>query len=49
MRNIDLDTLITNFKNKDKIALARLITIVENEPERAHEVFKHFENIKLII
>jgi LAO/AO transport system kinase len=46
MRNNDLGTLIANFKRKDKIALARLITIVENEPERAHEVFKHFENIK---
>jgi len=46
MRSHDLGTLITNFKNKDKIALARLITLIENEPERAHEVFKHFENVK---
>ncbi len=46
MKRYDLDTLITNFKNKDKIALARLITLIENEPERAHEVFKHFENTK---
>jgi LAO/AO transport system kinase len=46
MKKYDLDTLITNFKNKDKIALARLITLIENEPDRAHEVFKHFENIK---
>ncbi len=46
MRSHDLGTLITNFKKKDKIALARLITIIENEPERAHEVFKHFENVK---
>ena len=46
MRSYDLGSLITNFKNKDKIALARLITIIENEPERAHEVFKHFESIK---
>jgi LAO/AO transport system kinase len=46
MRSYDLGTLITNFKKKDKIALARLITIIENEPERAHEVFKHFENVK---
>ena len=45
MRSHDLETLITNFKNKDKIALARLITIIENEPERAYEVFKHFEDI----
>ena len=46
MRSYDLGTLITNFKKKDKIALARLITLIENEPERAHEVFKHFESIK---
>jgi len=46
MRSYDLGTLIANFKKKDKIALARLITIIENEPERAHEVFKHFEEIK---
>ena len=46
MRSYDLETLITNFKKKDKIALARLITLIENEPERAHEVFKHFEDVK---
>jgi LAO/AO transport system kinase len=46
MTKYDLNTLITNFKNKDKIALARLITLIENEPESAHEVFKHFENSK---
>jgi LAO/AO transport system kinase len=42
----DIDTLITNFKNKDKIALAKLITIIENDPDKAHEIFKHFEDIK---
>ena len=46
MTKYDLDTLITKFKNKDKIALARLITVIENEPENAHEVFKHFEDSK---
>ena len=46
MRSYDLGTLVSNFKKKDKIALARLITIIENEPERAHEVFKHFEDVK---
>lgn len=45
-KKYDIDTLIPNFKNKDKIALARLITIIENEPEHAHEVFKHFEGTK---
>ena len=42
----DINTLISKFKEKDKIALSKLITIIENEPERAHEIFKHFENIK---
>jgi len=46
MTKYDLNTLIAKFKNKDKIALARLITILENEPERASEIFKHFENQK---
>ncbi len=39
----NIDTLIDKFKQKDKIALAKLITLIENEPERAHEIFKHFE------
>ena len=42
----DFDSLISRFKKKDKIALAKLITIIENEPEKAHEVFKHFEDVK---
>lgn len=46
MRSYDLGTLITNFKKKDKIALAKLISIIENEPERAYEIFKHFEGNK---
>ena len=44
-KEYDINTLITNFKNKDKIALARLITIIENDPDKVHEIFKHFENI----
>jgi len=42
----DFDSLISRFKKKDKIALAKLITIIENEPEKAHEVFKHFEDVE---
>ena len=42
----DLDSLISRFKKNDKIALAKLITIIENEPEKAHEIFKHFEDLK---
>jgi LAO/AO transport system kinase len=30
----------------NKIALARLITIIENEPDKAHEIFQHFEDVK---
>ncbi|MFW9821908.1 MAG: methylmalonyl Co-A mutase-associated GTPase MeaB [Candidatus Thorarchaeota archaeon] len=41
----NIDGLITKFKNKDKIALARLITVIENEPDKAHEIFKHFEDV----
>ncbi|MFW9818238.1 MAG: methylmalonyl Co-A mutase-associated GTPase MeaB [Candidatus Thorarchaeota archaeon] len=41
----DIDALISKFKQKDKIALAKLITLIENEPERAHEIFKHFEDL----
>ncbi|MFX0082003.1 MAG: methylmalonyl Co-A mutase-associated GTPase MeaB [Candidatus Hodarchaeota archaeon] len=46
MTQYDLENLITNFRNGDKIALARLITIIENEPDKAHEIFRHFEDIK---
>ncbi|MFX0105657.1 MAG: methylmalonyl Co-A mutase-associated GTPase MeaB [Candidatus Hodarchaeota archaeon] len=42
----DINALITKFKDKDKIALAKLITIIENDPDKAHEIFKHFEDIK---
>ncbi|MHA2290255.1 MAG: methylmalonyl Co-A mutase-associated GTPase MeaB, partial [Promethearchaeota archaeon] len=40
-----IEAFVERFKKKDKIALARLITIVENEPENAYKVFKHFEDI----
>ncbi len=42
----ELEALIERFKKKDKIALAKLITILENEPETASEIFSHFEDIK---
>ncbi|MHA1914572.1 MAG: methylmalonyl Co-A mutase-associated GTPase MeaB [Promethearchaeota archaeon] len=45
-KNSNVDALISRFKSGDKIALAKLITIIENEPDKAHEVFKHFEDIK---
>jgi LAO/AO transport system kinase len=42
----DIESLITRFKQKDKIALAKLITIIENEPDKVSEIFKHFEELK---
>ena len=42
----ELEPLIERFKNKDKIALAKLITILENEPETASEIFSHFKDIR---
>ncbi len=40
----DLESLINRFKFKDKVALAKLITIVENNPEKATEIFNHFKD-----
>ncbi|KON26983.1 hypothetical protein AC481_06075 [miscellaneous Crenarchaeota group archaeon SMTZ-80] len=42
----DIDTLIGDFKKKDKIALARLISIIENHPEKASVIFNNFNQIK---
>ncbi|MFX0070779.1 MAG: methylmalonyl Co-A mutase-associated GTPase MeaB [Candidatus Hermodarchaeota archaeon] len=42
----DINLLIQNFKEGDKIALARLITVIENEPEKAGEIFKNFQDLK---
>jgi len=42
----ELEPLIERFKKKDKIALAKLITILENEPESASEIFSHFQDVK---
>ncbi|MGQ9720028.1 MAG: methylmalonyl Co-A mutase-associated GTPase MeaB [Candidatus Jordarchaeum sp.] len=39
IRDSNLQELITKFQEKDRLALARIITIVENEPERAKEIF----------
>lgn len=43
-KKYDIEELTQNFKNKDKIALARLITLVENDPDKSLEIFKHFED-----
>lgn len=43
-RNYDIDLLIEKFKKKDKIALARLITLVENNPETTTNIFNNFDS-----
>lgn len=43
MRTDDVEALVARFKQKDKAALARLISLVENNPEVANEVFRHFD------
>ncbi|HUX98729.1 MAG TPA: methylmalonyl Co-A mutase-associated GTPase MeaB [Candidatus Deferrimicrobium sp.] len=43
VRTEDIDELIAGFKRKEKRALARLISLVENDPELASSIFKHFE------
>ena len=45
-KEYDIDTLISNFKKKDKRALSRLITIIENHPEKTADIFKNFNNVK---
>ena len=39
LRDNDLQELISKFQERDHLALARIITIVENKPERAKEIF----------
>ncbi len=45
-REYDIDLLIRKFKEKDKIALGRVISIIENHPEKASDIFKNFNHIK---
>jgi len=44
--NDNIDQLCQRFKEKDKIALAKLITLVENDPSSASKIFKDFNNLK---
>lgn len=44
-RNYDIDSLVQRFKQKDKVALAKLITLIENHPESASEIFKQFHDL----
>ena len=43
-KNYDIDVLVKRFNNGEKIALARLITLIESKPDKASEIFKHFQN-----
>ena len=45
-KNYDIDSLIQKFKEGSKIGLSRLITIIENQPDKASEIFKHFHDIE---
>ena len=45
-KKYDLSVLIPKFKQGDKIALSRLITLVENEPDKASEIFKQLQDIE---
>ncbi len=41
-KNYDIESLVKKFQENNKMALARLISVVENDPDRAEEVFNHF-------
>lgn len=41
-----IEDLIEKFKQKDRRALARMISLVENQPELADLIFKHFDTPK---
>ncbi|TXT67758.1 MAG: putative GTPase [Promethearchaeota archaeon] len=43
-KEYNIEDLCQRFKQKDKIALARLITLVENNPNSAEEIFTHLNN-----
>ena len=45
-KKYDIDSLVGKFKKRDKIALARLITLIENNPDKASEIFKNFQEIE---
>ncbi len=44
-RNYDIDDLVEKFKQKDKRALSRLITVVENYPDLTKEVFSKLGSV----
>jgi LAO/AO transport system kinase len=45
-KKYDIEDLCERFKDEDKVALARLITLIENEPDSALEIFQHFDDIE---
>jgi LAO/AO transport system kinase len=44
-KDYKVEELCERFRNHDKVALARLITLIENHPEKSAEVFSHFKDI----
>jgi LAO/AO transport system kinase len=44
-KDYNIEELCERFKQKDEIALARLITLIENDPDKAEEVFSHLNNV----
>jgi LAO/AO transport system kinase len=45
-KEYDIEELCERFKKHDKVALARLITLIENDPSLATEIFSHLNNVK---
>ena len=42
-KSYDIIELVERFKKGENIALSRLITVIENQPEKASEIFKHLQ------
>lgn len=45
-KEYNIEELCARFKDHDKVALARLITLIENNPSLATEIFSHLNNVK---
>lgn len=45
-KKYNIEELCERFKEHDKVALARLITLIENDPSLASEIFSHLNNVE---
>ncbi len=45
-KDYNIEELCERFKEHDKVALARLITLVENNPQLATQIFSHLNNVE---